>query len=257
MVGQVLGEVVALLGCLRRLDRSQPFVQRRVPLVVLAADEPVEVLEATAAGGPAVERTHRARLPDRDLVALPELCRRVAVQLERLRQRRHRVRSLGGVSGCRCRDLGDAAHPDRVMVTTGQQGGTCRGAQRGRVEAGVLDGVGGDRVEIRRVAWTAERRGRAEPDVVDEDDQDVRGAIRRPQRLDRRKADVGILGVVQDRAGIGLVGDREDGASLGAGSRGQRCFLQVSWVRDVDPRRARSIPLAVVDVRLWLRAGGS
>ena len=45
VVGQVLGQVVALLRRGRRLDRRRAAVQRRVPLVVLAADEPVEGLE--------------------------------------------------------------------------------------------------------------------------------------------------------------------------------------------------------------------
>ena len=52
LVGQILGEVVALLGRLRRLDRRRALIQRRVPLVVLAADEAVEVLEPAAAGRP-------------------------------------------------------------------------------------------------------------------------------------------------------------------------------------------------------------
>ena len=86
LVGHVLGEVVALLRRLRRLDRRGPFVERRVPLVRLAAEEAVEVLEA-AAGRPLVERAHRARLPDRHLVALAELRGAEAVELQHLRER--------------------------------------------------------------------------------------------------------------------------------------------------------------------------
>ena len=48
LVGQVLGEVVALLRRLRRLDRRHAVVERRVVLVRLGADEAVEVLEAAA-----------------------------------------------------------------------------------------------------------------------------------------------------------------------------------------------------------------
>ena len=50
-VGQVLGQVVALVRAARRVDRRDPLVQGRVSLVGAAADEAVEVLEATA-GGP-------------------------------------------------------------------------------------------------------------------------------------------------------------------------------------------------------------
>ena len=86
LVRHVLGEVIALLGGLLRLDGRRAFVDRRVPLVGLAADEAVEVFEPAAAGRPLVERAHRARLPDRHLVALAELRRRVAVELERHRR---------------------------------------------------------------------------------------------------------------------------------------------------------------------------
>ena len=97
-VGEVLGEVVALLGRRGRLDRGRALVQRRVPLVVLAADEAVERLEPAAARRPRVERAHRRGLPHRHLVALAELRRRVAVELQRHRQRRLRVRPQRAVA---------------------------------------------------------------------------------------------------------------------------------------------------------------
>src|SRR5208283_5982881 len=65
LVGHVLHEVVALLGSLLWLDWRGPLIQRRVPLVGLAPDEAVEVLEATAASGPCVKRASRTRLPHR------------------------------------------------------------------------------------------------------------------------------------------------------------------------------------------------
>src|SRR6188474_3284140 len=45
-VGQVFRQVIALLGSPVWLDRRRSVVERRVVLVVFAADEPVEVLEA-------------------------------------------------------------------------------------------------------------------------------------------------------------------------------------------------------------------
>ena len=101
VVGQVLGEVVALFGRGRRLDRRQALVERRLPLAGLAADEAVEVLEAAAAGRPGVERTHGRGLPDRHLVALAELGGRVPVQLQGERQRRLGVRAQRVVAGRR------------------------------------------------------------------------------------------------------------------------------------------------------------
>ena len=93
VVGHVLGEVVALLRRPVRLDGHRVAVERRGVLVGLAAEEPVEVLEPATTARPVVERPHRAGLPDRHLVALAELGRGVAVQLQRLRQRRARVRA--------------------------------------------------------------------------------------------------------------------------------------------------------------------
>src|SRR5262245_51564583 len=92
VVREVLREVIALLGRLVDLDRRRALVQRRVVLVVLAADEAVEVLEA-GAGRPHVKWYQGAVLEHGHLVALAELRRRVTVQLERLRKRRLRVRT--------------------------------------------------------------------------------------------------------------------------------------------------------------------
>jgi hypothetical protein len=79
VIGQVFGEVVALLRGLLGLHRPGAFVEGRVILVGFTADEAVEVLK-TAAGGPLSEGTHRAGLPQRHFVALAELRRGVAVQ---------------------------------------------------------------------------------------------------------------------------------------------------------------------------------
>jgi hypothetical protein len=46
MIGQVLGKVVTLLGSLLRLDGVRTLVEGRIPLIVLAPDKSVEVLEA-------------------------------------------------------------------------------------------------------------------------------------------------------------------------------------------------------------------
>ena len=208
-VGHVLGEVVALLGRLLRLDRGRPLVDRRVVLVRLAADEAVEVLEPPAARRPRVEGPHRARLPHRNLVALPELRRRVAVQLQRLGERRAGVRADRVVAGRRRRDLGDPTHPDRVVVPSAEERGPRRRAERGRVEAVELEPLGCEALRRRRLAGAAERAGGAEAGVVDQDDQDVRRTGRRTQRLDRREGRVRIAGVLVDRTVVRAVRNRQ------------------------------------------------
>ena len=207
LVGHVLGEVIALLGRLLRLDGGGAFVDRRVPLVGLAADEAVEVLEAAAAGRPLVERPDRAGLPDRHLVALAELRRRVAVELERHRQRRLVLGQHRAVAGRRGRDLADAAHVDRVVVAAGEQRLARRRAQRRGVEAVELEAALGEPLGGRRVDRAAEGARRGEADVVEQHDQHVGRALRRPQRLDRRELGVRILGVVGRQSDVLRVGD--------------------------------------------------
>ena len=194
VIGHVLGEVVALLRRAVGLDRHRVLVDRRRVLVRLAADEAVEVLEARA-GRPGVERPHGARLPDGHLVALAELRRRVAVQLEGLGERCRGVRPDRVVAGCRRRDLGDAAHAHRVVVAAGEERLARRRAERRGVEAVVLETV------RRETLGNGCRHGppnaleAREADVVDQDDEHVRRSVRRSQRLDRRERRLRILRV--------------------------------------------------------------
>jgi hypothetical protein len=178
-VGQVLGQVVALFRGGRRLDRRGAVVQRRVPLVVLPADEPVERLEPTAGRRPRVERPHRRRLPHRHLVALTELRGRVAVQLQRHRERRLRVRPHRAVAGSGRGRLGDAAHAHGVVVAAGQQSLTGRRTEGCRVEPVVPQPVRGQPLRRRGPTRTPERARSAEADIVQQDDQDVRRTLRR------------------------------------------------------------------------------
>ncbi len=149
------------------------FVDAGVVLVRLAADEAVEVFEAAAGAGPVVERPHRAGLPHRHLVALAELGRRVAVQLQRLGQRRAGVGPHRGVARRRGGQFRDAAHARAVVVAAGHQrlpGGRAQG--RG-VEAVVLEPLGRQALGRRHVHGSAEGRRGAKAAVVDEDDEHV------------------------------------------------------------------------------------
>ena len=214
VVREILGEVVALLRGRRRLDRCRAVVQRRIPLVVLAADESVELLEPATTRRPRVERAHRRGLPHRHLVALAELRRRVAVQLQRHRQRCLGVRTQGALAGSRGRRLGDVAHPHRVVVAPGQQGLARRRAQRRRVKPVEAQPAGGQPFGGWRVARTAERARGAEADVVDQHDQHVRRTLRREQRLDRRKRRIRILRVIGRQTRRRPIRDRQHRAGM-------------------------------------------
>ena len=209
LVGHVLGEVVPLLGRPGRFHGRRSLVDSRVVLVGLAADEPVEVVEAAPARGPGIERPDGAGLPRRYLVALAELRSRVAVQTQRLGHRRTRVRSHRVVTGRRGRQLRDDAHPHRVVVATGQQRGASRRAQRRGVEPVVLQTPGSQPLRRRRVAWATERTRGSEAHVVEQDDEHVRCSRRWPQRLDGREARFRVLRVERQRTGIRPVRDRE------------------------------------------------
>ena len=217
-VGQILGEVVSLLGRRRRLDRRRPVVQRGLPLVVLPADEAIERLETAAHRRPRIERAHGRGLPHRNLVALAELSGGVAVELQGHRQRSLGVRAQRAVARGRRRGLGDAAHSDRVMVPAAQHGRTRRCAQGCRVEPVVLQASRCELLGIRRRARTAEGARCAEAGVVDQDDQDVGGALRRQQGRDRRKCRIGILRVIRRQAWRGPIRDRQHRAGVAIGS---------------------------------------
>ena len=251
VVGHVLGEVVALIRRPVRLDRHGAVVERRRVLVRLAAEEAVEVLEAAAPGRPRVEGPHRARLPDGHLVALAELRGRVAVQLQRLGQRRRRLRPDRVVSGRGGGDLRDPAHADGVVIATGEQGLPRRRAERRRVEAVVPEPVRREPLEIRRLARPAEGARRPEAGVVEQHDQHVRRAFRRPQRLDRREARVRALGVVGRDADKVRVGNRQDAALwLGlrhsGSSRGTETWSGASLGPSSEPVIAPSVRSSAV-----------
>ena len=156
LVGHVLHEVIALFGRLLGFDRRGALVQRRVPLVRLAADEAVEILEAAAARGPCVERPDRACLPHRHFVALAELRRGIAVELQRPRQRRNRIGQHGVVSRRSGGDFRDAAHARGMMVAPGQHGLARRRAQGGGVKAVELQAARRQLFRVRRLAGAAE-----------------------------------------------------------------------------------------------------
>ena len=211
VVGQVLGQVVALLRGAPGLHRRRALVQRGVVLVGLAPDEAVEVLKA-AAGRPPVERPGRAGLPHRHLVAFADLRCGVPVEPQRLGQRRLRAGSDRVVARCRGGQLGDRAHPDRVVVAAGQQRLPGRRAQSGGVEPAVAQPAIGQPLRRRRVDRPAEYARGPEPDVIKQHHQHVRRPCRRPQRRDRRERRLRVLGVVCGQPWPGPVGQWQRGA---------------------------------------------
>ena len=207
LVGEVGHEVVVRV--LRHLDAGHVLVDRRGPLVRLAADEAVELVEA-GAGRPAVGRAGGADLPGGGLVRLAEGGRAVAVEPQHLGQRGHAVRALPGLAGEGGGGLGDRAHVADVMVAAGQQGRAGRRAERRGVELVVAQPALGHPLQRRHVDRPAEGAGLAEAHVVDQHDEHVRGLGRRLDLEPRRG--LGVAGVERrDRRELRL-GDRQDRA---------------------------------------------
>ena len=63
------------------------------------------------------------------------------------------------------------------MVAAGKQRLAGRRAKRGGMESVVFQTIGGELLKVRRVARTAKGAGRAETDIVDQDDKDIGRAL--------------------------------------------------------------------------------
>ena len=184
LVGQIFVQGVVSLAALGdlHLDRLGSRIERRLPLVGLAADEAVEMIEALQSR-PAVERSRDAGLPIRDIVVLAEERGAVAVLAEDFRAHRLALGNLPGVARKAAAQFGDDAGARRVVIATRQQGGARGRAKRSGVKPRVTQAFFGEPVEIRGRNLSAERAPLAEAEVVDEDEKDIGRAGR---RLDER-----------------------------------------------------------------------
>ena len=185
LVGDVLAEVVALLGRARRVDGVVVVDEVRIPLVGLGAEEAVEALEAAARRPVAPRRGEvhlrlRAQVPLADHVGVPPLRAEDLLDLA--------VLGRDHAAGVREADrrLGDAGHAVARVVAPGEQARPRRRAQRRRVPLRVAHAVGDDAVDVRRLDRTAVAVERREADVVEHDVDDVRRALGRLGRLERR-----------------------------------------------------------------------
>ncbi len=135
LVGHVRGEVIA-----RRRGRLHPrhaVEDGRCPLVRLAADESIKLVEARPRR-PAIVRPGHRHFPRRRLVIFAERGRAVAVLAENLGERRDRSRTHAGVAGKRRGQLHDRAGVVGVVIVPGQQRDAGWAAQCRGVKAVVL-----------------------------------------------------------------------------------------------------------------------
>ncbi len=197
LVGEVLGEVVALLRAVRLVDEPVVLDEVRIPVVGLAAEEAVEAIEtflerpllAAGAGG-------NVLLGDVVVLAQPE--RAEAVLLENLAD----GGALGGKAAVRAGKsvgtLRDAGHAVDVMVASGQKRGPGGRTQRRRVPLRVHQAVVGQLLQRRHVDLAAERRPGGQTRIVIQDDQHVRRSRGRFRLFVRTPVRFGVANIQLD-----------------------------------------------------------
>ncbi len=205
-----------------QLDRPRVLVKRGLPLVRLAADETVEVVEPLAVRPP-VEWPRHAGLPVRDIVVLAEEGGAVTVLAQHLRAHRAALGDLAGVAGEAVAELGDDPGSAAVVVAPGQQRRARRGAEGRRVETGVAQARLRQPVEVGRGDLSAERRPLSEAAIVDDDEQHVRRAVR--CLCDRKRPHLRVL-----------VGRTDDAVEL-----------WIWWRQDHVPARRRGVGRSLDD----------
>ena len=185
LVGDVLGEVVALLRRLRLVHGMVVVDQVRIPLVRLGPEEAVPALEAPAARPVTPRRSHvhldgGAEVPLAHHVGVPaQLSQDLGDHAVLGRDHAAPVREAD-------RALGDARHAVAAVVATGQQARPRRRAQRRGVPLGVAHAVVRDLVDVRRLDRSAIARHGREADVVEHDVDDVGRPVRSLGRRERR-----------------------------------------------------------------------
>jgi hypothetical protein len=176
LVGEVLGEVVALLRHVGLVDVVVVLDEVGIPVVRLAPDEAVEAVEATGERPIALRRPH-GPLVDRHVVVLADPERVPALLAEHLGHRRVLHRDVARVAGEALGALGDLGEAVLVVVAAGEEARPRRGAQRGRVPLRVRQPVVGEPLHRRHLDAPAVGRPCRQTRVVVEDDEDVGRAL--------------------------------------------------------------------------------
>ena len=186
MIGQVLGQVIALRRATRRLHLVVVVDQLGIPLAGVAAQEPVEAVE-TAPERPPVIGPGGGLLLGRHQMPLADHVGVVAVLLQHLRQETVLERDVAVITRIAGRQLGDRRHPVGVVVAAGDHAGSRRRTQRRGVHAVVAQPAGRERVQMRRGDRTPVTAELPEPGVVQNNEQHIGRSGNRPHRLRPRR----------------------------------------------------------------------
>ena len=181
LVGDVLRQVVAVLGQTGRCDGVIVVDEFGIPLVGLAAHEAVEPFESPrqrpmSFGGGEIGLLQRSQMPLADAIGV------VAVFGEDFRQQRGVVRDASVAAREPVGELLDGRHADGGGVASGQQRRPGRRAQRGGVELREPDTALGDAAHRRHLHQTTEAVPGRDAGVVPHEIENVGRTFRRRRR---------------------------------------------------------------------------
>ena len=209
LVGEVVREVVRLVvRALGHADGRVVHRDHRVPLARCPAQEAPEVVEAPVLR-PVLERACRALLAVRRHVPLAEPAGHVPVLLEDARNGGAALRDGARVARERAGELRDRSHADAMLVSPGKRRRPRRRAERDDVEAVVVEAHLPDARQVGRRDGPAERVRLPEAGIVDEDEEDVRRALRRFRPRDDRPVRDRLVDRMADRPTEVPVGERQ------------------------------------------------
>src|SRR6266550_6746427 len=130
-----------ITGLVRRLYPDGPIENSRRPLIGLATDEAVELVE-TGMGRPTIERSRNRNLPRRRFVIFAKGGGAVAVESQHFCKRRHTLRTDSGITWKCGREFHDRASIVHVMIASRYQRRARRRTRRGGMKAVLTEACG-------------------------------------------------------------------------------------------------------------------
>ena len=182
LVDEVGGQVIAVGISPRRIDVRVAGDELRRILIGLGIEEAVEAIEA-AAERPAVERAGGAAFGQRRHMPFADHVVAIGVRAQHLGDGAGLARDLAAIAGIAGIEIGEAADADRMMVAPGEQRRARGRAHRRGVEARIAQALGRQPIDGRRRDRRAVAAEIREADVVEQDDENVGRAARRPGRV--------------------------------------------------------------------------
>jgi hypothetical protein len=182
LICNVLGQMIALLGSLLRLDRMIVVDKLRIVLMRIAAEEAIIALEA-AAQRPAFIGTGRRDLVRRGQMPFAERVGVVAMLQQHLREKAVFEGDVAVAARIARRPLGNAGHSVRMMVAPGQNAGAGRRAECRGVHVVEQQPLRGEGVDVRRLDGASIAAHLAEAGIILHDEQNIGRAGLGSQRL--------------------------------------------------------------------------